>query len=626
MKKMDKNEIAARAEIVDEKGVSRRGILKCGAFLGGSALIASQVEWAMGLMQRAEAGTLKPGEDYLHSKAENILYGVCLQCHTGCTIKGKVLNGILVKIDGNAYSPMCMLPQLDYATNPSEAAKVDGKICPKGQAGIQSLYDPYRIVKVLKRAGKRGGNKWQVVSFDQAIGEIVNGGKLFKHVPGEETRVVKGLKETWKLRDSKLAKAMADDASAVAKKKMTLADFKAKHAGKLDLLIDPEQPDMGPVNNKFVFQAGRIEHGRKEFAKRWLVDSYGSINWFEHTTICEQSHHIATIQVTSQWKGGKWGGGKEHLKPDALNAKYILFFGTGAFEANFGPPPYSEMITDGIAAGRLKIAVADPRFSKTAAKAQQWLPLKPGTDAALVYGMIRWIIDNKRYDEKYLRAANAAAAKAAGETSWSNASYLVKIENGKPTTLLRAKEAGLGAADQFVVMAGGKASAVDPNDDKNTVIGDLLFDGKVGDKTVKTAFQLLTEAAHENSLQDWANECGLPAADVERAAKDLTSHGKQAAVDFYRGPVQHTNGYYNGQAIVTLNVLIGNAGWKGGLSAGGGHWHEDGSKQGPFHLGKLYADKAKAFGVRLTREKSKYEEFDSVRGLSRQTHLVSLHG
>ena len=497
---------------------------------------------------------------------------------------------------------------------------------PRGRPEIQSLYDPYRIVKVLKRAGKRGENKWQVVSFDRAISEIVNGGKLFTHVPGEENRVVKGLKETWKLRDSKLARAMADDASAVAKKKMSLAAFKAKYASKLDLLIDPEHPDLGPVNNKFVFQAGRIEHGRSEFAKRWLKDSYGSINWFAHTTICEQSHHIATIQVTNQWKSGKWGGGKEHLKPDAMNSKYILFFGTGAFEANFGPPPYSEMITDGIASGRLKIAVADPRFSKTAAKAQQWLPLKPGTDAALAYGMMRWIIDNKRYDESYLRGANAAAANAAGETSWSNASYLVKIENGKPTALLRADEAGLGAADQFVVMAGGKAIAVNPNEDKNTVVGELLFAGEVGGKPVKSVFLLLTEAAHERTVQEWAKECGLPAADVEKAAGDLTSHGKQAAVDFYRGAVKHTSGYYNGQAIMTLNVLIGNAGWKGGLSSGGGGWNEDGSKNGPFHLGKLYADKTEAFGVPVTRERSKYEESTLFCGLPGQTGLVSLHG
>ena len=37
---------------------------------------------------------------------------------------------------------------------------VDAGLCPKGQAGHQGAYDPYRVTKVLKRAGKRGENKW----------------------------------------------------------------------------------------------------------------------------------------------------------------------------------------------------------------------------------------------------------------------------------------------------------------------------------------------------------------------------------------------------------------------------------------------------------------------------------
>lgn len=606
MKKMDKKAIAEQAEVIDEKGVTRRGFLKCGAFLGGSLLVASQIEWAMGMISKAEAGMLAPGDAYQLAKAESIIYGNCLQCHTSCTIKGKILDGVLVKIDGNPYSAMNMTPHLPYTTSPVDAAKVDGHLCPKGQAGIQSLYDPYRIVKVLKRAGKRGENKWQVVTFDQAISEIVNGGKLFKNVAGEGDRIVKGLKETYALRDSKLAKAMAEDAKAVGKKKMSLADFKAKYAQHLDTLIDPNHPDLGPKNNKFVIQNGRIEHGRKEFSARWQKDSFGSVNWYEHTTICEQSHHIAYNEMTRKWDKGAWGGGKTHLKPDVYNSKYVLYFGTGAFEANFGPTNLARKVTQGISDGTLQIAVADPRFSKTAAKAKQWLPLKPGTDAALAYGMIRWMIDNKRYDATYLGNANTAAAKATGETTWSNASLLVKIEKDGPGALLRAEEAGIGAKDEFVTTVGGKPALV--NIGGAAVVGDLDFTGTIAGHTVKSVFTLLTEMARSKTVAQWGEECGISEADIARAAKDFTSFGKQAVAEFYRGPVQHTNGYYNGQAIITLNVLIGNTDWKGGLQAGGGHWHEDGTKLGPYNIKKLYSDKTKAFGVALTREKSKYED------------------
>lgn len=65
-----------------------------------------------------------------------------------------------MKIDGNPYDPFNALPHLPYNTPPSAISTVDMSICPKGQAGIQTAYDPYRITKVLKRAGKRGENKW----------------------------------------------------------------------------------------------------------------------------------------------------------------------------------------------------------------------------------------------------------------------------------------------------------------------------------------------------------------------------------------------------------------------------------------------------------------------------------
>ncbi|MFQ6115998.1 MAG: molybdopterin oxidoreductase, partial [bacterium] len=170
---IDKKQEPSKCEAA-RNGMTRRKFLKSGAFLGGSALFASQLDWAWNILHKAEAGTLTPAEAYELAKAENIIYSVCLQCHTDCPIKAKVLNGVLVKIDGSAYSPQAMLPQVAYSTAMAETAKIEGKVCPKGQAGVQTLYDPYRIVKVLKRSGPRGSNQWQTIPFQQAIDEIVN--------------------------------------------------------------------------------------------------------------------------------------------------------------------------------------------------------------------------------------------------------------------------------------------------------------------------------------------------------------------------------------------------------------------------------------------------------------------
>ena len=68
-------------------------------------------------------------------------------------------------------------------------------------------------------------------------------------------------------------------------------------------------------------------------------------------------------------------------------------------------------------------------------------------------------------------------------------------------------------------------------------------------------------------------------------------------------------GTYNGQAIILLNVLIGNSGWKGGLAQGGGHWHEFGGAPGnPYNFAKMHPAPLWDFGVKVNREGATYEE------------------
>ena len=595
---------SALADIAQSK-VSRRTILKSSALLGGCAALMNHIDGAYNLLHAMESGAAGAG-DYPLAKASSVIYSVCLQCHTACPIKVKILNGVAVKIDGNPYSEN-LIPNINYDTTPAKAAKIDAGLCPKGQSGIQSLYDPYRVVKVLKRKGPRGSNKWEIIAFDKAIGEIVNGGKLFAGI-GED-RVVPGLKELFALKDAKVMADMAKDSKEVAGGKMKVDEFKSKYSAQLDTLIDPEHPDLGPKNNQFVGMWGRIEHGRIELGKRFMNGGFGSNNIIEHTTICEQSHHIAYKEATHQYKEGKWSGGITHMKPDSFNAECIIYFGTGFVEANFGPPAMCPKVTEGVAAGRLKVIVVDPRMSKSASRAWKWLPVKPTTDAALAMAMIQWIIGNKRYDEKFLTAANKAAAKAAGESSWSNASHLVKIDKDAPGALARAEELGVGDKDSFVVTQGGKPVAVKIDDDKNAVTGDLEFSGEINGVKVKTAFTILKEEALSKTIAQWSEICGIPVADIELVAKEFTSHGKKAGVEFYRGPVQQTNGYYNGQSLIALNILIGNTDHKGGMSVGGGHWHEFGGKaEFQFNVNKMQPGKLSAFGHKITREGSTYEK------------------
>ena len=579
--------------------VSRRYFLTaCSALAGGVALSA----WGCQSSEQKGLDGTKPGP-YPMADAENIIHSTCLQCNTQCTLKVKVQDGLVTKIDGNPYSPITLFPHLPYETPPKEAVAVDGAICPKGQGGVQTLYDPYRVRRVLKRAGARGSNKWRAIPFEQAIQEISEGGQLFADLG--EKRVVPGFKEVIRLKDAKLAKELAADVEAIRSGAMTVEAFKAKHSAHLDMLIDPDHPDLGPKNNQFVLQGGRISPDRELITKRFVFGTLGSVNWFGHTTICEQAHHVAFMYSLAQWQGkdGKfsWAKGPNHMKPDYTQAEFVIFWGTGFNEANFGPTPMSPRVAQAIVDGKLKIAVIDPRLSKSAAKGW-WIPVNPTGNLALALAMTRWIIDNKGYDEKFLRNANKAAANAAGEKSWTNATWLVNPKTGK---FLRATEAGVGTPNQFVALVGGTPVAVDPSDTKTPVVGDLDVAATTNGIPVSSSFRLLKEAAAVKSLAEYAEIAGLDASQIEALSREFTGHGKKAAIDFYRGPIKTTYGYYTAQAIIILNFLIGNVDHVGGFMKGGGAWDGTGGKPGqPFPVAKLHPNALTNFGIKLTRESS----------------------
>ncbi len=602
--------------------ISRRCFLKGSAAVLGGAMLASHAARALELVRRAEAGTLSAEEAYALSKPENILYTSCLQCNTGCGIKVKLYEGLAVKIDGSAYSPFSLVPSLPMSVPPREAAAIDSAICPKGQAGVQTLYDPYRITKVLKRAGKRGEGRWITIPFDRAIDEIVAGGVLFGHVPGEETRVVPGLKDSYALRDAKAAAAMAADAKALrgAKDKAkAVADFKAKHAAHLHLLIDPDHPDLGPENNRLVYLWGRKKGGRADFAARFFGDGFGTVNTHGHTTVCQGSLYFTCKAMSEQYRNGAFEGGKKfYWQADLENAEYVLFAGANLFDANYGPPNRAARITQNLVDGKTRITVADPRFSKLAAKAKWYLPVKPGEDGALFQAIIRWMIDNRKYDARYLACANRAAAQDAGEPTWTNAALLVRIgAEGTPGRFLRASEIGLGGrdaacakppAERLVAMRDGRPFAVDPNDDETPESGDLMVDAEISGIRVKSALAIVADAARARSMEEWSRLCGIPVKDIEETAQQLVSHGKRAVVDVHRGISQHTNGFYNVTAAMTINLLLGNFDWKGGMIAASAYNPMGGGPAQPFDLGRMNPGRTAKFGISVIRHDIRYED------------------
>jgi anaerobic selenocysteine-containing dehydrogenase len=622
--------------------LSRRSFLKGSALVGGVTAFLGALPHVQQLLA---AGNEQAA--YELANAANQIYSICQQCNTQCGIKVKLLGGVAVKIDGNPYSPWNLVPHLKYDTPIKDTAIFDAPLCPKGQAGLQAAYDPYRLVKVLKRAGQRGENKWETIDFDQAITEIVEGGKLFANVPGEENRQVEGLRSLRALTDAKVMKAMADAVKAIwaekeaEKKKALVEKFKTDFAADLDKMIDPDHPDFGPKNNQILYFWGRKKGGRSDIAHRFFGSGLGTTNRHGHTTVCQGSLYFAGKSMADQWDGTKFtGGAKAYWQGDTASASFVIFVGASPFEGNYGPTNRVPRITERLASGEMKYVVIDPRLSKLAGKAWKWLPNKPGTEGAIALALIQWIIANQRYDAAYLSNANAAAAKAAGEPTWCNAAWLVKVADGKPGKFLHGSELKLvekkeekkddktvvtwvapdGAVfntDPFVVLdADGKPVLFDPNDAERAVVaGQLLVNGKVGEVDVKSSLQILFDSSNQHTIEEWADIAGLRAKDLEQIAFEFTSHGKNACFDIHRGVSQHTNGYYNVIAWNCLGLLIGNYDWRGGQVYASTYDLSGAKAEGPFLFGKADPGALAPFGISLIRHDVKFEDttlFDGV--------------
>ncbi|MCK5446188.1 MAG: molybdopterin-dependent oxidoreductase, partial [Rhodospirillaceae bacterium] len=125
------------------------------AGLGATALAAG-----VGSTKKALAGTLKfqnGGRDFspITGKERKAIPTACWQCVTRDSMIGFVEDGRLKKLEGHP-----------------DSIRTLGKLCAKGQAGVNQVYFPDRILHPMKRMGKRGEHKWKRISWDEALNTI----------------------------------------------------------------------------------------------------------------------------------------------------------------------------------------------------------------------------------------------------------------------------------------------------------------------------------------------------------------------------------------------------------------------------------------------------------------------
>jgi thiosulfate reductase/polysulfide reductase chain A len=110
----------------------------------------------------------------------------CNMCGGTTGVMAHVVNGQVVKIEPNSENPIGVANIYnDFITLKDTGARM----CPKGNAGIMSLYDPDRVKKPLKRAGARGAGQWQEIPYDQAVQEIADRLAAIKSAHGPEKLV-----------------------------------------------------------------------------------------------------------------------------------------------------------------------------------------------------------------------------------------------------------------------------------------------------------------------------------------------------------------------------------------------------------------------------------------------------
>ncbi len=119
-----------------------------------------------------------------------------------------------------------------------------------------------------------------------------------------------------------------------------------------------------------------------------LAEAYGSYNVISHESNCLLSRNRAFLDTFGVVP-----------TPDVLNSKYIIMPGANRFEALVTPDSMDLMtaMQDGC-----KLVVLDPRYTKTAALANEWHAIKPGTDMAFFLAVSHVIIAEELYDKEFI--------------------------------------------------------------------------------------------------------------------------------------------------------------------------------------------------------------------------------
>ncbi|MFZ7110877.1 MAG: molybdopterin-containing oxidoreductase family protein [Desulfatiglandales bacterium] len=276
-----------------------------------------------------------------------------------------------------------------------------------------------------------------------------------------------------------------------------------------------------------------------------FANALGTPNNIATTHICQWHRDCG-----SSYTYGNIGGMHSEGRAEFERSNCILMWGNNTHATRHSLLRY---IKKGLDRGA-KLIVVDPRRTEIAAMADLWLQIRPGADGALALGMINKAIEDKLYDQEFVR-------------DWTTAPFFVRSDTGDFLRPGDLEEEG-GFSD-YVVMgaADGRTAYCSPGRPVKVL---PVIDGghnfRLRDRRTvgcKTVFRLLREAAAPYTPEMTETMTGIPRHKILEAS-DMFFNIKPASWYSWNGIEQSINATQTNRAICILYALTGNFDTPGG--------------------------------------------------------------
>lgn len=141
--------------------LSRRAFL---SYTGATLVGVTLGEWGRRRLARAD----EQAATWDGRGVERWAASVCRECPAGCSLRVRLIDDVPVKFEGN---PLCPIAR--------------GRLCAKGQAAIESYFDPDRLVGPARRLGPRGENRWEPIGWSVAVEMLASELRAGMGTPGQ---------------------------------------------------------------------------------------------------------------------------------------------------------------------------------------------------------------------------------------------------------------------------------------------------------------------------------------------------------------------------------------------------------------------------------------------------------